>query len=235
MIPSVSICSLPSVATSRSIAFSTSAPPPAVVCLTSPPLCLALLSVVSNPLPLCSDGVSANSVTRSVPLLQASGNALPFADSSFDAVCEISTLHHVPNPSLVLAEMLRVARRSVIIVDSNRHGQGSFPARLFKLFLFKPGLWYAFDFLRTRGKRYQISEGDGLFYSYSVYDSYDQLARWADRILLFPPVLCFRGVGSIPCSLLRASSLSPFAIPALPPPKINSSSFPARPCVWPAA
>jgi hypothetical protein len=36
------------------------------------------------------------------------------------------------------------------------------------------------------GKRYQISEGDGLFYSYSVYDSYDQLARWADRIFLLP-------------------------------------------------
>jgi hypothetical protein len=40
--------------------------------------------------------------------------------------------------------------------------------------------------LRTGGKRYQISEGDGLFYSYSVYDSYEQVAQWADRILILP-------------------------------------------------
>jgi len=56
--------------------------------------------------------------------------------------------------------------------------------RLFKLFLYKMGLWGAFNFVRTRGKHYQISEGDGLFYSYSVYDSYDLVSRWADRILL---------------------------------------------------
>ena len=62
--------------------------------------------------------------------------------------------------------------------------RGSWPARLFKLFLYKMGLWGAFNFVRTRGKCYQISEGDGLFYSYSVYDSYDLVSRWADRILL---------------------------------------------------
>jgi hypothetical protein len=54
------------------------------------------------------------------------------------------------------------------------------------LFLYKAGLWKGFNFVRTRGRHYQISEGDGLFYSYSVYDSYDQVARWADRIFLLP-------------------------------------------------
>jgi len=119
-----------------------------------------------------------------VSFLQASGEALPFPDNSFDAVCEFATLHHVPNPSAVVGEMLRVARKVVVIADSNRFGQGSWPARLLKLFLYKLGLWRVFDFLRTRGKRYQISEGDGLFYSYSVYDSYHLAARWADRVLL---------------------------------------------------
>ena len=61
-----------------------------------------------------------------------------------------------------------MARRVVVINDSNRFGQGSWPARLFKLLLYKLGVWRAFNFLRTRGKGYQISEGDGLFYSYSV-------------------------------------------------------------------
>jgi ubiquinone/menaquinone biosynthesis C-methylase UbiE len=120
-----------------------------------------------------------------VCVLQASGEALPFPDKSFDAVCEFATLHHVPNPSAVVTEMLRVARRVVVIADSNRFGQGPWPVRFLKLLIYKLGLWHTFDFLRTGGNRYQISEGDGLFYSYSVYDSYDLAARWADRILLF--------------------------------------------------
>jgi SAM-dependent methyltransferase len=134
---------------------------------------------------LVQQGVAAG-VTKSVSLLQASGDALPFPDASFDAVSEFSILHHVPNPAAVVAEMLRVARHVVVIADSNRFGQGSWPAKLLKLFLYKVGLWRAFDFMRTRGKRYQISEGDGLFYSYSVYDSYDQISRWATHILVLP-------------------------------------------------
>jgi ubiquinone/menaquinone biosynthesis C-methylase UbiE len=134
---------------------------------------------------LVQQGVAAGN-TRTVSLLLASGDALPFGDASFDAVSEFSVLHHTQNPSAVVQEMLRVARRAVIIADSNRFGQGSLPAKLLKLLLYKVGLWHAFDFLRTRGKGYQISEGDGLFYSYSVYDSYDQIAEWADRLLVLP-------------------------------------------------
>lgn len=124
--------------------------------------------------------------TSGISVVQGSGDTLPFPDESFDAVCEFATLHHVPDPNRVVGEMLRVSRRVVVIADSNRFGQGPWAARLFKLFLYKCGLWRVFDFVRTRGKRYQISEGDGLFYSYSVYDSYDQVARWADRVLLVP-------------------------------------------------
>ncbi len=134
---------------------------------------------------LVQQGVAAGN-TQTISLLQASGEALPFGDASFDAVSEFSILHHVPNPSAVVREMLRVARRVVVIVDCNRFGQGSLPAKLFKLLLYKMGLWNAFNFMRTRGKRYQISKGDGLFYSYSVYDSYDLVASWADRLLLLP-------------------------------------------------
>ena len=47
------------------------------------------------------------------------------------------------------------------------------------------GLWNVYDYLRTKGKHYQISEGDGIFYSYSVYDNYDQVRSWAERIFLF--------------------------------------------------
>jgi ubiquinone/menaquinone biosynthesis C-methylase UbiE len=132
---------------------------------------------------LVRQGVASGNIQK-VLLLRASGDALPFADASFDVVSEFSILHHVPQPSKVVREMLRVARRAIIIVDSNRFGQGSLPAKLLKLFLYKIGLWHALNLVRTRGKRYQISEGDGLFYSYSVYDSYDLVADWADRIIL---------------------------------------------------
>lgn len=120
------------------------------------------------------------------PIIQASGEALPFADASFDVVCEFAVLHHVPNPGVVVKEMLRVARKAVFICDSNRFGQGSLPMRFLKLALYKAGLWGFFNYFKTSGKGYQITEGDGLAYSYSVYDSFHQISRWADRVILVP-------------------------------------------------
>lgn len=120
------------------------------------------------------------------PIIQARGEALPFSDASFDVVCEFAILHHVPNPGVVVKEMLRVARKAVFISDSNRFGQGSHIHRIVKLLLFKSRLWGVFNQLRTFGKGFLFSEGDGVFYSYSVYDSFEQIARWADRLILIP-------------------------------------------------
>jgi len=120
------------------------------------------------------------------PIIQATGEALPFPDASFDAVCEFATLHHAANPTAVVREMLRVARKAIFICDSNRFGQGSLPARLLKLALYKAKLWPAFNYLRTGGKGYTITEGDGLAYSYSVYDSLEPVTRWANRVILIP-------------------------------------------------
>lgn len=114
------------------------------------------------------------------------GESLPFADGSFDAVCEFGVLHHVRRPDLVIREMLRVARTAVFISDANRFGQGALPERLLKLSLFKLGLWPAANFLKTGGKVYSYSEGDGLFYSYSVYDSLVQIASWANELCIIP-------------------------------------------------
>jgi ubiquinone/menaquinone biosynthesis C-methylase UbiE len=116
----------------------------------------------------------------------ASGDALPFPDGSFDAVCEFAVLHHAANPKAVVREMMRVAKKAVILCDSNRFGQGAFPARLLKLALYKCGLWPAFNYVRTGGKGYIMTEGDGLSYSYSVYDSLDLFGNWASRTILVP-------------------------------------------------
>jgi len=134
---------------------------------------------------LVRQGISSGA-NQGFPLLLASGDALPFADQSFDAVCEFGILHHVPDPARVVQEMLRVARNVVVISDANRFGQGPLPIRIIKFLLYKLNLWNTFDFLRTGGKRYQVSEGDGIFYSYSVYDNFKQIHQWAESVELFP-------------------------------------------------
>ena len=104
------------------------------------------------------------------------------ADESFDLVTEFATLHHIPDPRRAVDEMLRVARVGIFISDSNRFGQGSAAARTLKRAIGALGLWRAFDFIRSGGRGYQISEGDGLFYSYSVYDNYAQIAATCPSI-----------------------------------------------------
>lgn len=61
--------------------------------------------------------------------------------------------------------MLRVARRVVVISDAHRFRQGPLPLQILKLLLFSSKLWESFDFLRTRGKGYQVSAGDRVCYS----------------------------------------------------------------------
>lgn len=127
-----------------------------------------------------ADGVPADA------LLDASGEVLPFPDQSFDAVCELGVLHHVKHPARVVSEMLRVARHAVFLSDSNRFGQGRLPVRWLKVALYKSCLWPLVNFVHTRGRGYHVSEGDGISYSYSVYDNYKQIAAWATQVVLVP-------------------------------------------------
>lgn len=129
-------------------------------------------------------GVEPSAALRSVghakgisedALIHGSGEALPFEDGAFDFVIETGMLHHVPKPDKVVAEMLRVARRGVMISDSNKFAQGSRPLRLVKAVVDRLGLWTPFIWLQTGGRMAKWSEGDGLFYSYSVFDNLDQV------------------------------------------------------------
>ena len=51
--------------------------------------------------------------------VEADAERLPFDDASFDLACTLRTLHHVPRPELVLAELVRVTREGgrVLVVD----------------------------------------------------------------------------------------------------------------------
>lgn len=110
-------------------------------------------------------------------LIGGDATRLPFRDGAFDLVTEFAVLHHVRRPELAVREMLRVGRKGVFISDANNFGQGSPMARAIKQGLHALGLWKLADLLKTRGKGYTISEGDGLAYSYSVFDDLPLIER----------------------------------------------------------
>lgn len=114
------------------------------------------------------------------------GERLPFGDSAFDATCALGVLHHVPKPGAVLREMMRVSRRAIFLSDANRFGQGAMAVRSLKVMLYRVGLGPSVNWLKTRGRGYNVSEGDGIYYSYSVFDSLRLLKRWADRTVMVP-------------------------------------------------
>ncbi len=101
--------------------------------------------------------------------------ALEFGEGAFDMVCEFGVLHHIRRPDRAVAEMLRVSKKAIFISDSNNFGQGSPAGRILKQALNSCGLWPAANWFKTKGRGYQVSDGDGLAYSYSVFNNYAQI------------------------------------------------------------
>jgi ubiquinone/menaquinone biosynthesis C-methylase UbiE len=134
---------------------------------------------------LIGQAIHKNNIIKDI-LIIGSGDLLPLKDNSFDAICELGVLHHVPNSNVVVSEMMRVARKAIFLSDDNRFGQGSIARRIIKLLIYKMNLGNIAYSIFTRGKGYVITKGDGLAYSYSVFDSYTNLISWADRIILIP-------------------------------------------------
>lgn len=103
--------------------------------------------------------------------------ALDLPDKSFDCVSEFAVLHHVKDPTRAVEEMIRVAKKAVFISDANCFGMGHPLTRLIKQCAHAIGAWPLVDYIKSGGKGYYISEGDGLFYSYSTFFNYSQLER----------------------------------------------------------
>lgn len=72
--------------------------------------------------PLCVAVDSSPKLLRQNPCRKALADALrlPFKDGLFDIVIAACLLHHVPDPFPVVAEMSRVSRKYVILVEPNR-------------------------------------------------------------------------------------------------------------------
>ncbi len=108
-------------------------------------------------------------------LVDGDATKLQFSASEFDLVCEFGVLHHIRSPELAVSEMLRVAGKAIFLSDSNNFGQGSLMVRSIKQMINFFGLWKLADLIKTKGKGFTISEGDGLSYSYSVFNNYKQI------------------------------------------------------------
>lgn len=119
---------------------------------------------------------------------------LPFPDKSFDCVCAFAVLHHVRDHASAVREMIRVARKAVFISDSNCFGSGSWAVRAVKQGAHALGLWPALDWVKSRGRGFYVSEGDGLFYAYSVFFDHAQLRRASSEVHL----LSTKGAGRSP-------------------------------------
>lgn len=117
-------------------------------------------------------------------IIAGDGANLDFPDHSFDLVAAIGVLHHVAQPSRVIAEMLRVAKKGVFICDVNNIGHGPWIVRRLKGIFLRMGFWQFLVKLRTGGKGYYLSNGDGLAYSYSIFKNLAQIEKAGFRLHL---------------------------------------------------
>ncbi|MCC0177654.1 class I SAM-dependent methyltransferase [Waterburya agarophytonicola K14] len=110
-------------------------------------------------------------------LIPGDATNLSFQDNEFDLVCEFGVLHHIKKPEIAVSEMLRVAKKSIFISDNNHLAHGSPLIRLTKYFLHSLGLWKLAHLIKTKGRGFTISKGDGLSYPYTVFDNYEQIEQ----------------------------------------------------------
>jgi hypothetical protein len=93
-------------------------------------------------------------------------------------------LHHMPSPGLAIAEMIRVARKAIFLCDSNNFGQGGKFSRYLKHAINALGLWPVANLVKTKGRGYTFSDGDGVMYSYSVFANYKQISKCCESVYL---------------------------------------------------
>jgi len=82
----------------------------------------------------------------------ANAESLPFADETFDCVCSMGVLHHVPNTEKAVSEIYRVLKRN---------------GRLIVMFYYKNSAWYRFkmpiqSFIHNKSINQLVDEVDGV-------------------------------------------------------------------------
>jgi ubiquinone/menaquinone biosynthesis C-methylase UbiE len=98
--------------------------------------------------------------------------SLAFCDDYFDFVIETGVLHHIKTPIAVVKEMTRVARKGIMISDSNNIGQGGATARAIS--------FSAFDCVTTTTKKFPV-----VHYMNTVRTNGFDLHRGAGQVMIF--------------------------------------------------
>jgi SAM-dependent methyltransferase len=111
-----------------------------------------------------------------IPVDPFDGERLPCADKSFDVVCFVDVLHHTNDPTVLLKEAKRVARKLVVIKDHTMDG------------------WLAYATLRFMDWVGNAHHGVVLPYNYwpeqrwrATFSALDMpIARWEPDVGLYP-------------------------------------------------
>jgi len=139
-------------------------------------------------------------------LIDGDANELPFETNSWDVVCSFGILHHIPEPERAIGEMCRVAKHGVFFSDLNNYGCGSLAQRAFSQTLRMLRLWKPFQWVKNGGKMDKYSEGDGVHYSYSLFDSLNTIKE------KFPQTFIMNTADNSPNIFRGCSHLSVFAV-----------------------
>ena len=139
-------------------------------------------------------------------IIDGDATNLNMKDDSWDVVCAFGVLHHIPDPNKAVREMCRVAKHGVFISDLNNFGCGSLPQRAFSQTLHSLNLWRSFQWIKNGGRYDKYSEGDGVHYSYSLYDSIDAIRE------KFPQTFLCNTRGSSKNPFRNCSHASVFAV-----------------------
>jgi hypothetical protein len=84
-------------------------------------------------------------------------------------------------------------------------GQGSNSARVLKLIATRMGMWPTLKFIQQGFKGWAYSEGDGIYYSYSVFNDLAFIEKHCSRVLVIP--VGRQASTSSRCPLLQAETV----------------------------
>ncbi len=88
---------------------------PIQLCQTEPKCHVTAIDMAIHMLELAAANVDSNGLTKRIRLEQVDAKAMPYDDGLFDCSISNSIVHHIPEPDLCLAELIRVTKPGGII------------------------------------------------------------------------------------------------------------------------
>lgn len=83
---------------------------PVTLCRQDPNIAVVAVDLARHMIELARRNVAAAGLAERIRVQLCDAKGLPFADGSFAAVMSNSIVHHIPNPRLVVGEMVRVTQ-----------------------------------------------------------------------------------------------------------------------------